>query len=58
MFVLYPLYAAKIPLTLSADLWRSLGTSIIFGLLFSTVLTLFIISMLYLRFAEKRLAQV
>jgi len=44
-----------IPITLSADLWRSLGTSIIFGLLFSTVLTLFVIPMLYLKFAERRL---
>jgi len=44
-----------IPITLSAELWRSLGTSIIFGLLFSTVLTLFVIPMLYLRFAERQL---
>jgi len=44
-----------IPVTLAADLWRSLGTSIIFGLLFSTVLTLFVIPMLYLRFAEKKM---
>ena len=44
-----------IPITLSAELWRSLGTSIIFGILFSTVLTLFVIPMLYLRFAEKKL---
>jgi len=47
-----------IPITLSAELWRSLGTSIIFGLLFSTVLTLFVIPMLYLKFAEKRLDEI
>ena len=47
-----------IPITLSAELWRSLGTSIIFGLLFSTVLTLFVVPMLYLSFAERQLDEV
>ena len=44
-----------IPITLSSELWASLGVSIIFGLSAATVMTLFVVPMLYLRFAEKRL---
>lgn len=41
------------PITLSNELWGPLGYAIIFGLLFSTVLTLFVIPMLYNRFGRK-----
>jgi HAE1 family hydrophobic/amphiphilic exporter-1 len=44
-----------IPITLSSELWSSLGVSIIFGLLAATAVTLFVVPMLYLRFAEKQL---
>lgn len=47
-----------IPITLSSELWASLGVSIIFGLLAATVVTLFVVPMLYLRFAEKQLESV
>ncbi|MBT6068553.1 efflux RND transporter permease subunit [Candidatus Peregrinibacteria bacterium] len=43
------------PLALSDITWGPLGASIIFGLAFSTILTLFVVPMLYLRFAEKEL---
>jgi multidrug efflux pump subunit AcrB len=47
-----------IPITISSELWASLGVSIIFGLLAATVVTLFVVPMLYLRFAEKHLEAV
>ncbi len=43
------------PLALSDVTWGPLGASIIFGLAFSTILTLFVVPMLYLKFAEKEL---
>lgn len=45
-----------LPVTLSSEMWGPLGFSIIFGLSFSTILTLFVIPMLYRRFARKQLA--
>ena len=39
-----------LPVTLSDELWRGLGASIIWGLAFSTILTLFMVPLLYRRF--------
>lgn len=39
--------AGIIPITLSNDLWKALGSAIIFGLLISSFLTLFIIPVMY-----------
>lgn len=47
--------AGLLPLALSSATWGPLGYSIIFGLLFSTVLTLLVVPVLYLRFGEKEL---
>jgi len=47
--------AGILPITLSSELWGPLGFSIIFGLSFSTILTLFVVPMLYVRFGEKHL---
>jgi multidrug efflux pump subunit AcrB len=44
-----------LPITLSNPLWGPLGYAIIFGLSFSTILTLLVIPILYLKFAEKTL---
>jgi len=44
-----------LPLTLSDPVWGPLGFSIIFGLIFATVLTLMVVPSLYYRFAEKEL---
>ena len=44
-----------LPITLSNPLWGGLGFTIIFGLLVSAMLTLFVIPLLYARFAEKTL---
>jgi len=41
------------PITLSDDLWQALGSTIIFGLMFSSFLTLFIIPILYFSFASR-----
>lgn len=43
-----------IPITLSNALWQALGSAIIFGLMFSSFLTLFIIPVLYKMFASDR----
>jgi HAE1 family hydrophobic/amphiphilic exporter-1 len=43
-----------IPITLSNALWQALGSAIIFGLMFSSFLTLFIIPVLYRMLASKR----
>ena len=40
------------PLAITEEVWRSLGFAIIFGLLFSTVLTLVVVPALYKRFAK------
>ena len=48
--------AGILPLTLSDPIWGPLGFAIIFGLSFATVLTLFVIPMLYLKFGEKELS--
>ncbi len=41
-----------LPLALSDEVWASLGFAIVFGLLFSTVLTLLVIPLLYQRFVR------
>jgi HAE1 family hydrophobic/amphiphilic exporter-1 len=43
-----------IPITLSNALWQALGSAIIFGLMFSSFLTLFIIPVLYRMLASAR----
>ncbi|MDD2680623.1 MAG: efflux RND transporter permease subunit [Patescibacteria group bacterium] len=45
--------AGILPLALTNPSWGPLGYSIVFGLLFSTVLTLFMVPLLYQRFGEK-----
>jgi multidrug efflux pump len=47
--------AGILPLALTNPSWGPLGYSIVFGLLFSTVLTLFMVPLLYQRFGEKEL---
>lgn len=42
-----------LPLTLSDASWGTLGVSIIFGLAFSTVLTLIVVPLLFIRFGEE-----
>lgn len=44
-----------LPLVLTQPSWAPLGFAIIFGLLFSTVLTLLVVPILYLRFAENEI---
>lgn len=44
-----------LPITLSSELWGGLGFTVIFGLTTSALLTLFILPVLYIRFAEKKL---
>ncbi|PIR74049.1 MAG: hypothetical protein COU35_04370 [Candidatus Magasanikbacteria bacterium CG10_big_fil_rev_8_21_14_0_10_47_10] len=41
-----------LPLALTEEVWRSLGFAIIFGLIFSTFLTLFFVPMLYKRWIQ------
>lgn len=48
--------AGLLPLVLSEPSWAPLGFAIIFGLLFSTVLTLISLPLQYARFAEKTIA--
>ncbi len=43
-----------IPITLSDATWQALGSAIIFGLMFSSFLTLFIVPALYVSLASKR----
>lgn len=45
--------AGLLPLVLTQPSWAPLGYAIIFGLMFSTVLTLYVVPLLYHRFAEK-----
>lgn len=45
-----------LPLALNDPTWGPLGFAIIFGLVFSTVLTLFVIPLLYFAFGEKNIA--
>jgi len=47
--------AGILPLALTNPVWGPLGYSIVFGLIFSTVLTLIVVPLLYQRFAEKTL---
>lgn len=42
-----------VPLVISSPSWGPLGYSIIFGLLFSTILTLIVVPLLYLKFGEE-----
>lgn len=42
-----------LPITLSDDTWRALGSAVIFGLLFSSFLTLFVIPILYFMIARR-----
>jgi len=44
-----------LPITFSSELWSSLGFAIIFGLMISAGLTLFVVPFLYFRFAEEKL---
>jgi multidrug efflux pump subunit AcrB len=48
--------AGILPLTLSDPVWGPLGFAIIFGLSFATVLTLFFLPMIYLKFGEKEIS--
>jgi len=43
-----------IPVTLSNAMWQALGSAIIFGLMFSSFLTLFIIPVLYRMLASRQ----
>ena len=43
-----------IPITLSDELWRALGSAIIFGLLFSSFLTLFLVPVLFITFVKDK----
>ena len=45
--------AGILPITLSNETWRSLGGAIIFGLMLSSFLTLFIIPILYSMLIKK-----
>lgn len=47
--------AGMLPLAFSDPTWSPLALSIIFGLLFSTVLTLFVVPILYVKFGEKNI---
>jgi len=47
--------AGILPLAITNPSWGPLGYSIVFGLLFSTVLTLFMVPLLYQRYGEKEL---
>ncbi|PIZ93778.1 MAG: hypothetical protein COX82_02010, partial [Candidatus Magasanikbacteria bacterium CG_4_10_14_0_2_um_filter_41_10] len=47
--------AGILPLAITNPSWGPLGYSIVFGLLFSTALTLFMVPLLYQRFGEKEL---
>ncbi|MDA8611328.1 efflux RND transporter permease subunit [Candidatus Pacebacteria bacterium] len=47
--------AGLLPLALGDPSWAPLAVSIVFGLLFSTVLTLFVLPITYMFFAEKEL---
>jgi HAE1 family hydrophobic/amphiphilic exporter-1 len=46
--------AGLIPITMSNELWRALGGSVIFGLLLSSFLTLFIVPMLFKTFISPK----
>ncbi len=46
-----------IPLAFANDFWLGLSISIIFGLAFATVLQLFIIPMIFVKFEGKRIAK-
>jgi len=46
--------AGILPLTLSDPIWGPLGFAIIFGLTFSTVLTLLVVPLLYYRYGERK----
>ena len=49
--------AGMLPLAVSDPTWAPLAYSIIFGLSFSTILTLFVVPILYVKFAERELEQ-
>jgi len=44
-----------LPISLTSSLWAGLGFTLIFGLMASATFTLFVVPILYLRFAEKTL---
>ena len=50
--------AGMLPLLFSSPTWAPIAYSIIFGLTFSTVLTLFVVPVLYLLFGEKELEEI
>jgi len=41
-----------IPITLSNEMWRALGSAVIFGLMFSSFLTLFLVPVLFITFVK------
>ncbi|MFZ2193767.1 MAG: efflux RND transporter permease subunit [Candidatus Moraniibacteriota bacterium] len=43
-----------VPITLSNETWRALGSTVIFGLLLSSFLTLFVVPALYLTFVKEK----
>ncbi len=43
-----------IPITLSNEMWRALGSAVIFGLMFSSFLTLFLVPVLFLTFVKEK----
>jgi HAE1 family hydrophobic/amphiphilic exporter-1 len=43
-----------IPITMSNDMWRALGSAIIFGLLLSSFLTLFVVPTMFMTFIKDR----
>lgn len=47
--------AGLLPLVLTQPSWAPLGFAIIFGLMFSTILTLYVVPLLYQKYAEKEL---
>ncbi len=43
-----------IPITLSNELWRALGSAVIFGLILSSFLTLFLVPVLFMTFVKEK----
>jgi multidrug efflux pump subunit AcrB len=43
-----------LPVTLSNELWRALGSAVIFGLMLSSFLTLFVVPTLYISFVKQK----
>ena len=43
-----------IPITLSNEMWRALGSAVIFGLILSSFLTLFLVPVLFVTFIKDK----